>query len=496
MNVFDRIQRRQQTLGTALCLGLDPRPDWFTPDERAAPNPWFAWGRRLIQATADYICCVKPNSAFYEAAGLAGIEGLRATLAYAREQGLPTLLDAKRGDIGSTAEAYARAAYEWLGADAVTLNPYLGADAIMPFLHDSTRGVFVLCHTSNPSAGEFQTRLIEGRPLFEAVAEQATGWSDRVGLVVGATYPDAIARIRRIAPEAWLLLPGVGPQGGELAAAVAAARTHFIISTSRAIATADDPAAAARSLRDDIQSTWPHPKGRRASIASTSAHPLTRTCPDPGGRDTPFGRREGGAGVKPHPHEQLILDLHRIGAIQFGEFTLASGLSSPIYIDLRLLPSDPAVLARVAAAYANLLSALSFDRLAAIPYAALPIGAAVALQMSRPLIYPRKEIKAHGHRRAVEGHFEPGERVAVLDDLITTGGSKIEAVQALRDAGLIIEDVVVLIDRQSTGAMDLRAHGLRLHAVLTLEQMVAVLADRGIVSPAERAIVEQYLKDH
>ena len=465
MNVFDRIQRRQETLGTALCLGLDPRPDWFTADERAAPNPWFAWGRRLIQATADYVCCVKPNSAFYEAAGLTGIEGLRATLAYAHERGLPTLLDAKRGDIGSTAEAYARAVYEWLGADAVTLNPYLGADAIMPFLHDSTRGVFVLCHTSNPSAREFQTRLIEGRPLFEAVAEQATGWSDRVGLVVGATYPAAIARIRSLAPEAWLLLPGVGPQGGDLEAAVAAARTRFIIPASRAIATAEDPGAVARSLRDAIQSARRH-------IASTSAHPL----------------------VKPHPYAQLILDLHRIGAIQFGEFTLASGLSSPIYIDLRLLPSDPPVLARVAAAYAVLLSALSFDRLAAIPYAALPIGTAVALQMGRPLIYPRQEIKTHGRRRAVEGHFQPGERVAVLDDLITTGGSKIEAVQALRDAGLIVEDVVVLIDRQSTGAMDLRAHGLRLHAVLTLEQMVAVLADQDIISQAERTIVEQYLK--
>jgi uridine monophosphate synthetase len=465
MNVFDRIQRRQETLGTALCLGLDPRPDWFSVDERAAPNPWFAWGRRLIQAAADYVCCVKPNSAFYEAAGLTGIEGLRATLAYAHQRGLPTLLDAKRGDIGSTAEAYARAVYEWLGADAVTLNPYLGADAIMPFLHDSTRGVFVLCHTSNPSAREFQTRLIEGRPLFEAVAEQATGWSNRVGLVVGATYPAAIARIRSIAPEAWLLLPGVGPQGGDLEAAVAAARTRFIIPASRAIATAEDPAAAARLLRDAIQSA-------RSHIASTSAHPL----------------------VKPHPYSQLILDLHRIGAIQFGEFTLASGLSSPIYIDLRLLPSDPAVLARVAAAYAVLLGALSFDRLAAIPYAALPIGTAVALQMGRPLIYPRQEIKTHGRRRAVEGHFEPGERVAVLDDLITTGGSKIEAVQALRDAGLIVEDVVVLIDRQSTGAMDLRAHGLRLHAVLTLEEMVAGLADQDIISQAERTIVEQYLK--
>ncbi len=463
MNVFDRIQHRQERLGTTLCLGLDPRPDWFTSAERATSNPWGAWGRRLIQATADYVCCVKPNSAFYEAGGLEGIEGLRTTIAFAHEQGLPVLLDVKRGDIGSTAEAYARAAYDWLDADAVTLNPYLGADAIMPFLQDPSRGVFVLCNTSNPGAGEFQTRLTEGRPLFELVAERATGWSERVGLVVGATYPDAIARVRRVAPEAWLLLPGVGPQGGDFEAAVAAARTRFIIPASRAIAAADDPAAAARSLRDAVQAA-------RTQLESTSAR-------------------------KSHPYEELILDLFRIGAVQFGEFTLASGLWSPIYIDLRLLPSDPGVLARVATAYAGLLKGLCFDRLAAIPYAALPIGTAVALQTGRPLIYPRKEIKAHGRRRAVEGHFEPGERVAVLDDLITTGGSKIEAVQPLRDAGLVVEDVVVLIDRQSTGAMDLEAHGLRLHAVLTLEQIVSVLADQGIVFQAERTVVEQYLKD-
>jgi uridine monophosphate synthetase len=470
MSVFDRIQHRQETLDTALCLGLDPRPEWFTAGDRAAPNRWLAWGQRLIEATADYVCCVKPNSAFYEAGGIEGLEGLHATIALAHQFGLPVLLDVKRGDIGSTAQAYARAAYEWLEADAVTLSPYLGADAATPFLQDPERGVFILCHTSNPGAAEFQTRLVGGRPLYEVVAERATGWSERVGLVVGATYPQAIASVRRVAPEAWLLLPGVGAQGGDLEATVAAAGAHFIIATSRAIAVAEDPAAAARGLR--------------AAIAA--ARPKHAMGP---GRETD---REPGQ-IANHVHETLILDLQRIGAVQFGEFTLVSGLKSPIYIDLRLLPSDPPTLARAAAAYADLLQGLSFDRLAAIPYAALPIGAAVALQTGHPLIYPRQEAKTHGRRRAVEGHFAPGERAVVLDDLITTGGSKIEAVQALRDAGLLVEDVVVLIDRQATGAADLAAHGLRLHAVFTLRQILAVLAARGAISSAERAAVEAYL---
>jgi uridine monophosphate synthetase len=470
MNVFDRIQHRQESLDSALCLGLDPRPEWFTAADRAAANCWLAWGRRLIEATADSVCCIKPNSAFYEAGGLEGMEGLRATIALAHQQGLPVLLDVKRGDIGSSAQAYARAAYQWLEADAVTISPYLGADAAMPFLQDPERGVFVLCHTSNPGAGEFQTRLVGGRPLYELVAERAAGWSQRVGLVVGATYPEAIAGVRRVAPEAWLLLPGVGAQGGDLEAAVTAAGSRFILPAARAVATAEDPAVAAQTLQ--------------AAIAAA--------------RTRPAGVLERETGREPEqlvsPSQQgLIRDLHRIGAVQFGQFTLVSGLSSPIYIDLRLLSSDPSTLARAAAAYAKLLRDLSFDRLAAIPYAALPIGAAVALQTGQPLIYPRQEVKDHGRRRAVEGHFAPGERAVVLDDLITTGGSKIEAVQALRDAGLLVEDVVVLIDRQATGAADLAAHGLRLHAVLTLRQIVAVLAAQGAISSAERAAAEEYL---
>ena len=459
MNVFDRIQHRQRTLDTALCLGLDPRPAWFTAADRSADNPWLAWGQRLIAAAGDAVCCVKPNIAFYEAGGLPALDGLRATIAFAHERDLPVLLDAKRGDIGSTAEAYAQAVYEWLGADAVTVNPYLGFDGVSPFLQDPARGVFVLCHTSNPGAAEFQMRLVEGRPLYVEVAERVAGWSDRAGLVVGATYPEAIAAVRRAAPAAWLLLPGVGAQGGDLAAAVAAARTRFIVPTSRALATAEDPAAAARTLRDAIRSA-------QSQVARAKTSP---------------------------PNEDLILDLHRIGAVQFGEFTLASGLSSPIYIDLRLLPSDPPALSRAAAAYADLLRGLDFNRLAAIPYAALPIGTAVALQTGWPLIYPRKEVKTHGRGRAIEGHFAPGERAVVLDDLITTGGSKVEAIQVLREAGLVVEDVVVLIDRQASGAADLAVHGVRLHAVLTLAEIMAALAARGAISAEKREAVERYL---
>jgi uridine monophosphate synthetase len=192
--------------------------------------------------------------------------------------------------------------------------------------------------------------------------------------------------------------------------------------------------------------------------------------------------------------DQLVIHLFDSGCIQFGTFTLKSGLTSPIYIDLRLLVSHPSLLGETADIMAEVARGLEFDRIAAIPYAGLPIGVALALQMGLPLIYPRREVKAHGTRRAIEGFFEPGETALLVDDLITRGDSKLEAVAPLEAAGLRVKDVLVLIDREQGGRRDLARHGYRLHAILHLAQILDVLLETTHITSAQYSEVVDYLQ--
>ena len=470
MTFFEHLEGTAIRNNSLLCVGLDPRPERFPEDIQREENPIFAFNRRIVDATRDLVCAYKPNYAFYEAHGIDGLRALRRTIEYIGD-GTPVILDAKRGDIGSTAAAYAEAAFEVWGAGAVTVAPYLGGDSVAQFTAHRGRAVFVLCHTSNPSAAELQTLDCEGDPLYLQVAGLTQKWDKdgNVGLVVGATYAEALRAVRQAAQGAWFLVPGIGAQGGDLASAVAAGLRAdglgMVINVSRGVCYAPDPRQAAAHFREQINRA-------RSAIGTLAPRPSSE------------GQGEITA---------LILDLARIGAVRFGTFTLKSGKTSPIYIDLRLLASHPDVLRRSATAYAGLLQDIAYDRIAAIPYAGLPIGTAVALETGRPLIYPRKEAKSYGTRRAIEGTFEAGDRAIVLDDLITTGGSKVEAIAPLKEAGLDVRDVVVLIDRESGGREELARQGYHLHAVLTLHQILDVLAAQGQIGEAQRATVLDWL---
>ena len=251
-----------------VCVGLDPEIERFPPQIADQPSPIFQFNKAIIDATADLVCAYKPQFAHY--AAYEAEDQLERTIEYIHRAypGVPVILDSKRGDIGNTAERYAIEAFERYGADAVTVNPYLGGDSLEPFLRREDRGVVVLCRTSNPGARDLQDLAIGdgGRRLYHAVAElAATRWNTRGNcmLVVGATYPQELAEIRRIVGEMPLLVPGVGAQGGDVAQVVrngqTAAGTGLMVSSSRGILYAsagDDFASAARaaalSLREQI----------------------------------------------------------------------------------------------------------------------------------------------------------------------------------------------------------------------------------------------------
>lgn len=251
-----------------VCIGLDPEIERFPRQVAEHPSPIFQFNKAIIDATADLVCAYKPQFAHY--AAYEAEDQLERTIEYIHRAypGVPVILDSKRGDIGNTAERYAIEAFERYGADAVTVNPYLGGDSLEPFLRREDRGVVVLCRTSNPGARDLQDLTVgdDGRRLYHVVAEMAASrWNTRRNclLVVGATYPAELAQIRRIVGDMPLLVPGVGAQGGDVAQVVrngqTADGTGLLVSSSRAILYAsagEDFAAAARaaalSLRDQI----------------------------------------------------------------------------------------------------------------------------------------------------------------------------------------------------------------------------------------------------
>ena len=271
MTFINALKNRWSDANSLVCVGLDPEPSKFPAKFAHEPDAIFAFCRDIVDATAEYVCCFKPQIAHFAAHGSeASLQRLIAYI-HVTHPRIPVILDAKRGDIGSTAQHYAAEAFDRYGADAVTANPWLGRDSVQPFLDRADKGVVILCHTSNPGACDFQELVVHdensgGRPLYQRVAETVSrDWNGNGNcmLVVGATFPEELNVVRTIVGDMPLLIPGIGAQGGHVEAVIHQGKNAdgngLVVSSSRAILYAsghDDyaeaAASAAKSLRDEI----------------------------------------------------------------------------------------------------------------------------------------------------------------------------------------------------------------------------------------------------
>lgn len=257
MNFYTKLSAAVSKNTSLLCIGLDSDIKKIPSALQSGEAPQFTFNKTIIEATQDLVCAYKPNSAFYEARGAQGIEELKMTCDYLKKNypDIVLIFDAKRADIGSTNDGYVRFAFEYLGADAITLNPFLGKEALAPFLERKDKGCIILCRTSNPGAGEFQDGL------YEKVATRvANDWNtnNNCALVVGATYPTELAKIRNLVGDMPILLPGIGAQGADAQTAIPAGlnaqHAGLIVNSSRGILFAESPRAEAEALRILINS--------------------------------------------------------------------------------------------------------------------------------------------------------------------------------------------------------------------------------------------------
>jgi len=493
---FQKLHDRSVAIDSWLCVGLDPRPEKIPQYEGADDDGErvYRWCVDIVAATHAHAACYKPNSAFFERLSPAtcGAESLRRVISYIQTEHptIPVLLDCKRGDVGSTSDAYSEACYGVLRADGVTLSPLMGIDSIRPFVHRGgdavdgrPGGCFVLCKTSNPSSEEILGRPSgDGGALFERIAALAVEWDGtlrpdgpatspyepHVGLVVGATDPAAVARAAAALHRAngdgkrpWILCPGVGAQGGHLAETVRAAagpdgKGRALVPVSRGIADAADPGEAARELA----------KGIRVARAEAAA------AGDGGGVSS---------ALDAHQRDFISLALDD-GVLRFGTFTLKSGRTSPYFFNAGLFRTGKA-LEGLGRAYARCVAdqfgdgagGAGFDVLFGPAYKGIGLGACLASALwtekgwNVGFAYNRKEAKDHGEGGMLVGADMAGKRVLIVDDVISAGTAIRESFSLLTSVGATPVGVVVALDRA-----EVRANTDRISAVQAVSRDLKV----------------------
>ena len=525
VQLTDAIAANQSLLVT----GLDPNPEMLQSwalrrglAGRSFLSQARHWIKAVIEATAPHVCAYKPSLGFYQALGPVGLELLREVRELVPLE-IPLIVDTKHGDLNSSS-ALAHYLFRELGADAATLSPLAGQDIAAPFLLYPEKAVVVTCHSSNPAARVLQHHPHEDDPLYLRIVRESQLWAtpEQLLLEVGTSDPAILARVRRAAPERFLILRSLWAEEDRLDALLEAglsdAADGLLLPLPQNLLVEDDTAERAAQLKQRIGERRQHWLEQRQRGAASSC---AVWLPSPGSagakEDMPGTRETGGRAIERgqavetsgtdrlDPLESLILDLFDIGCLLFGEYVQASGAVFNYYVDLRQIISDPNLFHRVLHSYGELLKDLEFDRIAGIPYGSLPTATGLSLQLHKPLIYPRKEVKAHGARRLIEGDFNEGDVVALVDDILITGGSLLEGIAKLESSGLVVRDVVVFIDHGSGPAtasatapgagsdalQRLAAKGYRCRAVLDIARITAVLRSHGRLSPDQARVLNQ-----
>ena len=478
MNFTDKLNQAIATNNSLLIVGLDPNPEMLPErylQEQKLIKGIEAWLLWVIEATSDRVCAYKPTLGFYQALGIPGLQLLERILAVI-PQSIPIILDAKHSDI-NTSTVFAKSIFEQWQVDAVTLTPFAGQDHAAPFLVYSDKAVFILAHTSNPKAETLQRYPDLEQPFYLQVVKEAQTWATpkQLYLEVGTTNVEVLGKIRAIAPEHTILLRSLWSKNNQLESLINTGLNStgegLLIPIPQDFLAHNHLATEVGDLNQKINAYRQAKQdgGSSCEIWTPDVCLLTQ-----------------------HPYQDLILELFDIGCLLFGEYVQASGATFSYYIDLRKIISNPHIFNRVLDAYGDIVQQLDFDRIAGIPYGALPTATGLALNLQRPMIFPRKEVKAHGTRRLIEGNFHPGETVVVIDDILISGKSVMEGADKLKSAGLKIEDIVVFIDHGGGVKDRLANNGYRAHSVLNISEITDTLYEAGRIDDEQYSSFQKH----
>jgi uridine monophosphate synthetase len=478
MNFVDKLNEAIYRNQSLLSIELSPNPRIWpkqlgTGDNGDLhPEGLREWLEFLVAETVDAVCAYTLTLDFYHVLGTGGIPLLRHILAVIPSD-IPVILDAQHSNL-RTSSLFAQMIFQQWQVDAVTVNALLAQDGVTPFLVYPDKYVFVLCAGANPSTALLENYPNPSSPFYLQVVEHAKTWgySEQLGLVVGASS-DVIQRIRQLAPERLILANDMATEPESLELTLKAGLTlngdGLIVEAPQDLLTQANPRSALQTLRDQIN----HLRTDISQENPACSVWFSNVCL-----------------LQQHPYKDLILQLYEIGCIQFGEFVQASGETFPYYIDLRTIISHPQVFEQVLKAYIDILTTLIFDRIAGIPYGSLPTATGLGLRLNHPMIFPRKEVKNHGTRRLVEGDFHAGETAVVIDDVMITGNSVLEGIGKLESVGLIVKDVVVLIDHERAVSQTLKNQGYNAHAVLRFSEIAQTLYAAGRIDFSQLELLQ------